>query len=296
MNQYHENLTLWHYDTCLGDLQCKTIEDDYPHYVFIPNVDFFDHSNSYYSTLKKILFTNNPIPDLVREHFKRGFQILQKGNKRAMHMSLPMRFRQNKYQFFVNRNFATYEGGMITEIFHFFYRTNNCFSQWYKSEFEYGGVKFSSAEQFMMYRKAELFNDHDAAKKILKANNPREQKAIGRTVRNFDEAIWKKRSIEVVYEGNKAKFTQDPILLEKLMKTEGRTLVEASPTDIIWGVGLAEEDERIQKRNTWQGDNLLGIVLTELREELRGNSNYDDYGLGYFSGKEFKEKYSFYIY
>jgi len=296
MNQYHENLTLWHYDTFLGDLKCRTIDDDYPHYVFIPKTDFMDTSNPYYSTLKKILFTNNPVPYLVRIHYNRGFQISQEGNKRAMHMSLPIRFEDNKYQFYVNRNFATYEGGMLTESFQYFYQTKNCFSQWYPSEFEYGGIRFSSAEQFMMYEKAVLFKDHDAAKEILKTDHPQEQKAIGRKVKNFDQSIWQKKSVDIVDEANKAKFTQNPTLLDQLMKTTGKTLVEASPTDLIWGVGLTEDDERILNRKNWKGDNLLGIVLTELREELRKNSNGDEYGLGYYTGKEFKEKFNFYSY
>lgn len=293
MNRYHENLTLWHYNTFLGELLCNAIDDNFPHYEFTPDVNFLDNSSKYVSILKKILFTNNPVPYIVRIHFNRGFQILQAENKRAMHMSFPIKLVNNKYQFFVNRNFATYKGGVLKEEFELFYETKNCFSQWYNCEFEFNGITFSSAEQFMMHEKAILFNDNDSAKRILSTKNPREQKAIGRIVKNFDESIWAKESIEIVYEGNKAKFTQNQNLLNELMKTKGKTLVEASPTDIIWGVGMAKNNEQIQDRNKWVGNNLLGVVLTELREELRGNSYYDEYGLGYYTGKEFKEKYNF---
>lgn len=296
MNRYHENLTLWHYDIFLGDLECKEIDDSYPHYEFIPNSDFSDDSSNYTSMLKKILFTNNPIPEIVRNHFNRGFQISQNGNKRAMHMSLPIMFDDNKYKFYVNRNFATYNNGVLIEEFEFFYETKNCFSQWYKCEFEFGGTQFSSAEQFMMHEKALLFNDQNSAEMILETNNPREHKEIGRNVKGFDNSIWVKNSVDIVYEGNKQKFTQNQKLLNKLFKTKGKTLVESSPTDSIWGIGLSAESPKKIKRRKWKGDNLLGIVLTELREELRGNTSYDEYGLGYFTGEEFKEKYEFYKY
>lgn len=296
MNRYHEDLTFWHYDTFLGDLKCKEIDDNYPHYEFIPNSEFLDNSGKYLSTLKKILFTNNPIPYLVRIHYNRGFQISQNGNKRAMHMSFPIRFEDNKYKFYVNRNFATYNSCILTEEFQFFYETKSCFSQWFKCEFEYGGIQFSSAEQFMMHRKSLLFNDEASAKKILETNNPREQKAIGRNVNNFDNSIWEKNSVDIVFEGNKQKFTQNELLLNELIGTKGKTLVEASPSDQIWGVGLSKESTEIISRSKWKGDNLLGIILTELREELRGNPSYDEYGLGYYTGLEFKEKYDFYKY
>jgi len=294
MNRYHKDLTFSHYDTFLGILECEEIDDSYPHYEFIPNSDFFNDSNNYTSILKRILFTNNPTPEIVRNHYNRGFQISQKGNRRAMHMSLPIKFDDNKYKFYVNRNFVTYDKGLLIEEFEFFYETKNCFSQWYKCEFKIGGTQFSSAEQFMMHRKALLFNDQNSAEMILETNNPREQKEIGRCLNGFDDSIWVKNAVDIVYEGNKQKFCQNQKLLNRLFRTKGKTLVEASPTDSIWGIGLSAESPIILNRSKWKGDNLLGIVLTELREELRGNTSFDEYGLGYFTGKEFKEKYDFY--
>ncbi len=154
------------------------------------------------------------------------------------------------------------------EKFTFFYRTESPFSQWHPADFEMGGVHYNCAEQYMMYRKAVLFGDQEAAKKILSAYTPREQKEHGRHVHGFDKALWEDHCKQYVYEANHAKFTQNLHLLEILLATKGTTLVEASPTDRIWGVGLEEKDPRIKNRATWRGSNWLGEILTKLREDL----------------------------
>lgn len=154
------------------------------------------------------------------------------------------------------------------EKFTFFYRTESPFSQWHPAFFEVGGIRFDCAEQYMMYRKATLFQDEEMAAKILAAQTPREQKALGRAVHNFQRDQWEAHCRQFVYDGNDAKFTQNPALLEKLLATKGTTLVEASPTDRIWGVGLEEGDPRILNRTTWRGTNWLGEILTRLREDL----------------------------
>ncbi|MNP56050.1 Swarming motility protein YbiA [compost metagenome] len=120
----------------------------------------------------------------------------------------------------------------------------------------------------MMHRKAVLFGDEEMAEKILSALTPREQKALGRKVRNFDKSQWEAHCKQFVYEANHAKFTQNPHLLETLLATKGTTLVEASPTDRIWGVGLKAENPKILDRATWRGTNWLGEILTKLREDL----------------------------
>ncbi|WP_242975149.1 NADAR family protein [Anaerovirgula multivorans] len=118
--------------------------------------------------------------------------------------------------------------------------------------------------------KAKLFADEEIAQKILKVKSPIQQKVLGRKVRHFDQKIWESNCKKVVYDGNYAKFTQNTDLKQLLMKTKGTTLVEASPTDRIWGVGLAEEDSRILDRKTWKGKNWLGEILTQLRKDLLG--------------------------
>ncbi|MGG1518248.1 NADAR family protein [Paenibacillus oryzisoli] len=154
------------------------------------------------------------------------------------------------------------------EKFTFFYRTESPFSQWHPALFEINGISFNCAEQYMMYQKAKLFKDEEIAAKVLSAQTPREQKELGRAVRNFHRDKWETHCKQFVYEGNYAKFTQNQQLLEKLLATQGTTLVEASPTDCIWGVGLLEDDPLILNRVTWRGTNWLGEVLTNLREDL----------------------------
>ncbi|ULL13877.1 DUF1768 domain-containing protein [Paenibacillus sp. H1-7] len=154
------------------------------------------------------------------------------------------------------------------EKFTFFYMTESPFSQWHPASFVVKGIRFNCAEHYMMYKKAMLFDDKASANKILRAKTPREQKQLGRMVQHFDKRKWESHCKQFVYEGNYAKFTQNPELLDSLLATKGTTLVEASPTDRIWGVGLLESDPKINNRRTWQGKNWLGEILTRLREDL----------------------------
>ena len=156
----------------------------------------------------------------------------------------------------------------MNEKFTFFWRSESPFSQWYPAVFIVGDVRFNCAEQYMMYRKALLFEDEVIARKILDASSPQTQKALGRKVRNFSEPVWEEQSHEIVYTGNHAKFTQNPPLQAALLATAGTTLVEASPRDRVWGVGLSEDDPRIHHRKQWLGQNRLGEILTRLREDL----------------------------
>lgn len=152
------------------------------------------------------------------------------------------------------------------EKFTFFW--HGPFSQWHASRFEIDGVSYSHAEQWMMAEKARLFGDADVERQIMAATNPKAQKALGRKVRGFDERIWNANAKPIVKNGSLAKFSQNSVLLEALLATDGTTLVEASPYDKVWGIGLAIGDPRSLSRSTWQGTNWLGEVLTETREEL----------------------------
>lgn len=154
------------------------------------------------------------------------------------------------------------------EKFTFFWKSYSPFSQWHPANFTINELSFNCAEQYMMYMKATLFNDEETAEKILNAVTPSEQKSLGRKVKNFDKELWESNCKKFVYDANYAKFTQNPELLGKLLKTKGTTLVEASPSDCIWGVGLAQDDPRIQNRETWRGTNWLGEVLTKVREDI----------------------------
>ena len=156
----------------------------------------------------------------------------------------------------------------MTEQFTFFW--NGPFSQWHTSPFIIEGKTYMTAEQYMMYCKAMFFDDVDVALQIMETENPREQKALGRKVSSFDADSWSNVAQAIVKEGTRAKFSQNPDLLEKLVATVGTTLVEASPYDKIWGIGLRETDLKCLDRSTWRGTNWLGEILTEVRIELCG--------------------------
>jgi ribA/ribD-fused uncharacterized protein len=141
-------------------------------------------------------------------------------------------------------------------------------SQWQRCRFVVDGVAYNCAEQFMMAQKAALFGDRETLEQILASKSPREQKAFGRKVRRFDASRWNSCARDIVYRGNWARFTQNLDLQEILLATFPTLLVEASPEDTIWGIGLAEDDPRAWERKTWRGTNWLGEVLTRVRDDI----------------------------
>lgn len=146
--------------------------------------------------------------------------------------------------------------------------TKSCFSQWYDSSFVEGDIKFLTAEHYMMHAKAMLFGDLAAATKVLSAKTPGEAKSIGREVKAFNEEQWLKNRFEIVVKANLAKFSYNSELKQFLISTGDRVLVEASPVDKIWGIGLAIDDPLSQNPSDWQGLNLLGYALMEVRTRL----------------------------
>lgn len=151
----------------------------------------------------------------------------------------------------------------------FFWETSSPFSQWHPSHFnDSTGTQFKTAEQYMMYHKALLFKDFVSAQQILKANHPSEQKELGDTVLNVDEALWANQREAIVYQANKLKFMQNGSLLKALLETAGTELVAASPDDCIWGIGWRASDPEAQDPSQWRGLNLLGQTLTQLREAV----------------------------
>jgi len=144
-----------------------------------------------------------------------------------------------------------------------------CLSQWWPAPFTVGGLAYSSAEHFMMAAKAELSGDAEMAARIRQAPHPGAAKALGRRVRGFSEERWAERRFGVVVAGNLAKFGQHPDLRGFLLGTGDRVLVEASPRDRTWGIGLAADDERAASPEQWPGLNLLGFALIEVRHQLR---------------------------
>lgn len=158
----------------------------------------------------------------------------------------------------------------------------SCLSQWWPSPFTVDGVEYATAEHWMMAAKARLFEDAEAERRVLAAVHPAEAKKAGRLVRGFDEAVWERERFRIVVEGSVHKFAADPALREFLLGTGersetgvpsaegwGRVLVEASPVDRVWGIGLAADDEAAADPERWRGLNLLGFALMEARRRLR---------------------------
>ena len=144
-----------------------------------------------------------------------------------------------------------------------------CLSQWWPAAFTVDGVSYPSAEHYMMAAKARLSGDAEAVEKILAAPHPSAAKALGRQVRGFDEQRWAEHRFDVVVAGNIAKFGQHPLLRDFQAGTGSRVLVEASPRDRVWGIGLAADDERAGSPERWPALSLLGFALMEVRHQLR---------------------------
>jgi len=150
------------------------------------------------------------------------------------------------------------------------YFWNGPFSQWFGATFTVQGTVYNCAEQYMMHQKALMFGDYEIAKMIMETGfDPREQKKLGRKVRGFQKSVWDARAKFIVKKGNEAKFTQNPDLLQELMATGDKTIVEASPVDEIWGIKLDTYHALRTPVAEWPGTNWLGEVLTELRDELK---------------------------
>lgn len=146
--------------------------------------------------------------------------------------------------------------------------TQTCLSQWWQCNFMEDSIIFCCAEQYMMYKKALLFEDYEHAYEILKANDPKKIKELGRLVKNFDDDIWNCHKEEIVLQGNILKFSQNSKLKEYLINTGNKILVEASPYDKVWGIGMKKESDEICDPQKWQGQNLLGFVLMETRDRI----------------------------
>lgn len=151
----------------------------------------------------------------------------------------------------------------------------SCLSQWWPASFVVDATTYGSAEHWMMAGKARLFGDEQTRERILAARTPAEAKKLGRLVSDFDEQVWAAARFELVVQGSVAKFDQHPELLTYLLGTSNRVLVEASPMDRVWGIGLAATDEDATEPERWRGLNLLGFALMEARSRLgrsRGES------------------------
>lgn len=155
----------------------------------------------------------------------------------------------------------------ITDKYIFFW--GGIYSQWYRSIFVVDSIEYQCAEQYMMAEKARTFGDEVNLQKILSVDDPKKQKKWGRTVKNYDDDIWSRVRFDVVVRGNYAKFSQNEYLKKQLLATGDKIIVEASPYDKIWGIGLSEYDERCLYEAYWKGQNLLGKAIMKVRDMLR---------------------------
>ena len=145
----------------------------------------------------------------------------------------------------------------------------SCLSQWFASPFTVNGIVYLTAEHWMMAKKAELFNDHEMQETILSSNKPSVAKELGRKVKNFDPDTWANACMAIVIEGNLHKFSQEEALKKFLLDSGKKVIVEASPRDPVWGIGLSQDAPEAANPFRWKGSNLLGFALMEVRDRLR---------------------------
>lgn len=169
------------------------------------------------------------------------------------------RFQKNE-----KLDFLFFWGHTVKEVV-----TKSCFSQWFPYEFKEDGIVYKTAEHYMMASKSRLFNDDEILEDILKSETPNEAKSLGRKVKNFDPQIWDDHKYQIVKQANILKFSQNKEFKEFLLSTNDKIIVEASPYDKIWGIGMLESNKNINNPLLWNGENLLGFALMEVRDLLK---------------------------
>lgn len=145
----------------------------------------------------------------------------------------------------------------------------NCLSQWFIAPMTIDGKYYHCMEQYLMAEKARTFGDAETEQKILAEYNQMAIKKLGRQVSNYDDSVWSKVRQNVSMSGNLAKFSQNPVLRQFLLSTGDKILIEASPKDTIWGIGLEESAPEATDPSKWRGENLLGFALMVVRDRLR---------------------------
>ncbi len=177
-----------------------------------------------------------------------------------------------------------YENGENLKFLYFWGHTNKydeaigkfCFSQWYTSPFRVNDITYPTAEHWMMASKALLFSDKEIFEKIIKSETPKEAKDLGRQVAGYDEKIWNEHKYDIVRLGNIHKFSQHRDCADYLLKTDNKIIVEASPVDTIWGIGLSQDSKDIDNPHNWRGENLLGFALMETRDFLKNSGDISE--------------------
>lgn len=184
-----------------------------------------------------------------------------------------------------------------------FAKTGSTFSLNHPSKFEYKGVTFSSAGQFVLYSKAKLFGDELTAQKVMDMNSKemineflkgavnaqniitdklklkvwdmyqQDMKALAEHVVSYNDDIWKATLPSIIGVATREKFTQNNDLKESLIACKRKLMVFATSTDKLLGVGLNKEEVLKTPEADWPGDNLLGKTLTTFRDQYLLKNN-----------------------
>lgn len=149
-----------------------------------------------------------------------------------------------------------------------FFGQNCPLSNFYEAPFYADGFKYRHVEQFLFCKKAEFARDDASKQKILTANTPAECKKIGKHIKVVQKD-WYPEEILVMKKGLREKFMQNAALKEFLIATGEKTLLEASPKDKFWGIGMGLKGVATSDRVVWSGKNRLGEMLMDLRNQLQ---------------------------
>ena len=144
----------------------------------------------------------------------------------------------------------------------------SCLSNWFPASFEIDDEFYPTSEHYMMAQKARMFGDSGMLNAIRKSETPGEAKKLGRRVANFNQAVWEEHRFHIVVQANEAKFSQNEEMGHFLISTGNQVLVEASPRDRIWGIGMGASNPLANDPSHWNGRNLLGFALMEVRSRL----------------------------
>lgn len=149
-----------------------------------------------------------------------------------------------------------------------FYGRDSKFSNHYRCNFEWDNKVFSSIEQYLAFRRSCIAGRRDLASQVMRSQDPADSKRIMHTLsQSATEQKWLEQRKDILFSGLIAKFSQNEYLLRYLLKSEQRQLGEAS-TNLAWGIGLTLRDKSVLDPSKWVGENLLGVTLMEVREEL----------------------------
>lgn len=141
-------------------------------------------------------------------------------------------------------------------------------SNWWIAPFDLEGIRFCSTEQYIMYKKCEMFGDTSAARAVLATDDPAQQQQIARNAKGYNDVVWKGVRQVVAMRGLVEKFAQNTDLLKQLQDTGDSYLVECAISDKAWACGISLYDKARFDISNWKGSNILGFALMEVRSML----------------------------